>query len=266
MAHDVLKAGRRTQRFVITPHWVVFSGASAPAQALYTALQAHVNGEREDGLAWPGMDVLAQILGYRHRQSIAKFVKELVTLGAIDVTVQKWAKGRRNIYTVHETPPDGYQGPRDQADFYRRRKAAAPPADGAVPPAGAALPLEIPALPQVKRGRMHTVAMGSHAHGCENKTNLNKKNNLKDRHSAERRSEMPSAKKEWLTEDNPDLIENICDYVETEVGYSFRTAAMVDAMIDRGEEPLFVLNSALKEAREAAGFLTEVEALTTVKR
>lgn len=245
---DALTAGRRSQPFAMTPHWVIFSGVSAPAQALYTSLLAHVHSDREDGLVWPGMNVLAQILGYRHRQSIAKFIKELVALGAVEVTVQKWARGRRNIYTVHETPPDGYRGPVSRADFYTRRRAAALPAGGAVPGAGAA---PLPRKPCIVAGHR-----GSHAHGCDgshaeayqNKKKLNEKNKQIFRHADARRDELRE-----LRETDPDLfIEAVEQYVDEQADYTFRTDGIVQSMVMREpyQDTDLIINTALKDARK----------------
>jgi len=119
---ETLRSGRRSPKFVQTPEWVLVSGVSAPAQALYTVLLGHVNHAAGTGEAWPGMDALADMLGFRHRHSIARYVRELAQLGAIDVERKANSTDRRNIYTVHETPPEGYEGLRTIADFHTARR------------------------------------------------------------------------------------------------------------------------------------------------
>lgn len=123
---DGITAGRRAEFFVRTPEWIVVSGLSPQAQCLYTALLAHVNHSREDGLAWPGMDALAQLLGYGRRQSLRRYIAELVELGALEVEREQHSMRRRNLYYVHETPPAGYAGCLTMKAFYAKRKAENP--------------------------------------------------------------------------------------------------------------------------------------------
>lgn len=123
---DGIRAGRRADRFVQTPEWIVVAGLSPQAQALYTALLAHVNHARGDGLAWPGMDVLAHLLGYKRRQTIRKYITELAALGALDVERVQKSTLRHNIYRIHETPPAEYVGLRTMAEFYTQRRAETP--------------------------------------------------------------------------------------------------------------------------------------------
>lgn len=107
----------------MTPEWVIVAGLTPQAVALYTVLLAHVNRQRHDGAAWPGMDVLAELLGYRRRQSVQPYVRELSSLGAIDVETQATRAGRRNVYIVNEVPPDGYAGSMSLAEFHAERRA-----------------------------------------------------------------------------------------------------------------------------------------------
>lgn len=258
MTNDVLRTARFNEPYATTPHWVLYSSISATAKTLYTALNAHVNQERGDHIAWPGMDTLAVVLGYKHRQSIAKFVKELVAIGAIEVTAEKWARGRRNVYTIFGAPPDWYTGPRTQAEFLRRLRAAAePPAGDAVPPAA-------PAPPQ--NGHIVAGQRGSHAYGCDGshagdcdgshadacENNL-KRNKLKGNNLLGHADARPhvAATPEWLNEDNPDLIQNLIDAVEAEYGWKHWVEGMVQGMaMDEKYTPLNILNAVRKKARE----------------
>ncbi|MER7433104.1 hypothetical protein ABT341_00090 [Pseudonocardia alni] len=120
-----IRAGRRAERFVQTPEWILVAGLTPQAQALYTALLAHVNRKQADGIAWPGMAVLAQMLGYRKRQSISPYLNELGLLGAIQVVKVPCPSGQRNEYVVHEIPPPGYTGFANLAEFYADRRKQA---------------------------------------------------------------------------------------------------------------------------------------------
>lgn len=116
-----LRAGR-TAPFTMVAEWVMVAPINGQAKALYTVLQGHVNTARNDGRAWPGMDNIAELLGYSRRQSVLPYLKELVALGAVEVVVEKTPKGRRNTYLVHATPPPGYQGLLTYADFYAAKQ------------------------------------------------------------------------------------------------------------------------------------------------
>lgn len=107
-------------------------------------------------------------------------------------------------------------------------------------------------------------APDAHEQDQVNKTSLNK--TTFRRADAQRRDEPSAEDMDWLDDDNPDLVEDICEYVANEVGETYQTAAMVDSMLCRGKTPLHALNSALKQAREEDEFITQVEALTEVKR
>ncbi|RSD23947.1 hypothetical protein [Amycolatopsis eburnea] len=118
-----IRAGRtEPAKFAKVPIWLVLNPDVTPqAKALYGALHAHVNVKRGDGAVWPALTTIAQMLGYRHRQSLTRYVKELDAVGAIDV---EEVPGRSSIYVVHETPVDGYAGPQTLTDFYAARNAA----------------------------------------------------------------------------------------------------------------------------------------------
>lgn len=134
---DSIQAGREGDPFVQTPEWILVSGISPQAQALYTALRAHVNHSRKDRLVWPGMELLAELLGFKTRRSITKYVAELKALGAVDVERQRGTTHRKNIYTVHKTPPEGYTGMRSLSEFHAAWKAKRP----LKPPMGIQVPV-----------------------------------------------------------------------------------------------------------------------------
>lgn len=245
--NDNLQSGRRSQTFAMIPEWVLLADISAPALRLYGLLLASVNRRKGDGRAWPGMDVLAEMMGYQHRQSIAKFVKELVALGAIEVTTKYWAHGRRNTYVVHETPPTGYSAATSLKDFYARRRAGG---DTALSPPADSSEAE---TPQVTGGSHAYGCDGSHASGCENQTKGNQTNSFKDSPPARppadavRDDDMSS----WMSYDNEDIEGDILDFVEKRFSYgAFVGQPVVDAMLCRGEPLPKVLNTAMKIARE----------------
>lgn len=124
---DILNLGRGNGKpWVRTPEWIVVCGLSAPAQALYTAILGHVNHKRGGDAAWPGMDRLAAMLGFKHRHSIARYVRELAAAGAIDVQRKPGTTHRLNLYTIHRDPPADYTGPRRIADFKTPKVAPKP--------------------------------------------------------------------------------------------------------------------------------------------
>lgn len=115
---------RRTTPFVVLPEWVVLAPMTTQAKSLYSALAAHVNQARGDGLVWPTLTAIAEMLGFAHRQALTRYVKELREIGAIDVFDERTRTGTQRIYAVHETPPEGYQGHESLAAFYADQKSA----------------------------------------------------------------------------------------------------------------------------------------------
>jgi hypothetical protein len=120
---DSIRSGRRSHFFTPVPEWVILAGLSPQALALYVALLAHVNHQRGDGVAWPGMATLAELLGFRTRKSVARYVAELAAVGAVDVDRQRGSMVRRNVYVVHETAPEGHTGALSLAAFYEAKRA-----------------------------------------------------------------------------------------------------------------------------------------------
>ncbi|AWI32672.1 hypothetical protein [Streptomyces tirandamycinicus] len=115
------------------PDWVTLHPDVEPqAIALYCVLAAHVNISRSDSLVWPTRLAMAEMLGYTRPQSVDKYIKQLEAIGAIDTedfSRPNGAKGKR--YTVHETPPDDFDGVHTLSAWYKRRReglAAAGPA------------------------------------------------------------------------------------------------------------------------------------------
>lgn len=123
---DTIRYGRRAPVFTPVPEWVIVAGLSPQALALYVALLAHVNHARGDGTAWPGMDALCALLGYRHRNSVGRYVRELVVAGAVEVRRRERTTLRRNEYVVHELPLAEHTGARTLGEFYAAYRADRP--------------------------------------------------------------------------------------------------------------------------------------------
>jgi hypothetical protein len=87
-----------------TPEWVAVSGVSPAAHSLHTKMLML----NEAGAAVTS-DVLANLMGVTRGDKIAKYVAELVALGAVRVV--KGGQGNRNRYRALADPPAGYAGP-----------------------------------------------------------------------------------------------------------------------------------------------------------
>lgn len=120
---DSIRPGRRAHFFTPVPEWVILAGLSPQALALYVALLAHVNHQRGDSVVWPGMATLAELLGFRTRKSVARYVAELAAVGAVEVERQQASMIRRNVYVVHEAAPEGHTGALSLTAFYEAKRA-----------------------------------------------------------------------------------------------------------------------------------------------
>ena len=120
---DKIRRGRTSRwKFTQTPQWaLLMTELSDPGYRIYSLLLAHVNITDDDGEVWPQQQTMAEMLD-RHRNSISRVVtKELIPLGLADVEVERYGTNnsrRRNIYTVHELPPDGFDGWASIAEWY----------------------------------------------------------------------------------------------------------------------------------------------------
>ncbi len=124
---DKVRRGRRSRfRFTQTPQWALLLQALSDAgYRAYSLLLAHVNEEEADGLVWPHQQTLAAMLGKRS-EAVSRVVnRELVPLGLVDVTVERYGANnsrRRNVYTVHEEPPAGWEGIASITEWYAANK------------------------------------------------------------------------------------------------------------------------------------------------
>ncbi|WP_329317146.1 helix-turn-helix domain-containing protein (plasmid) [Streptomyces sp. NBC_01278] len=151
-------AGRMPDvQFTKVPNWVFLSSLKPQAQALYVHLAMHVNTTtRRDRKVWPTQETLAARLGLSRVQSLTVYFKQLEELGAIDMELKRYAGNMRQRYkyTVHLLPPEGYEGPMTQGDWYdewreqkeaRKKEAAAAQAPAAAPVPADPEPAEAPA-------------------------------------------------------------------------------------------------------------------------
>lgn len=116
-----LEPGREPPPWSQAPDWVHLSDASPTAKELHTLLSAHINQKRAGKrVVWPSTRSLAKMLKLSRRDKVGPFVGELVKLKAID----KARRGMpaRNVYVVHQMPPEGYDGPLSVADWYERNR------------------------------------------------------------------------------------------------------------------------------------------------
>lgn len=140
---DQLKEEYRPGRkfpYVTGGEWVLLADVPNGSKALYFALRGHVNGQRGDDVVWPTQDSLADFLGLSRGDQVKKHLTPLIEIGAVDAEyfpVPGGGSRKRLVYTVHETPPPGYQGLQSFADYYRDKYDEP---DGQSEPAGQAAP------------------------------------------------------------------------------------------------------------------------------
>lgn len=121
---DKIRRGRVSRwRFTQTPQWVLLmSELSDAGYRIYSLLLAHANVLDDDGEVWPQQQTLADMLD-KHRNSISRVItKELGPLGLADIEVERYGTNntrRRNIYIVHELPPDGFTGWASIEEWYK---------------------------------------------------------------------------------------------------------------------------------------------------
>jgi hypothetical protein len=122
LAGSTIRYGKRAPAWTPVPEWLLLSDITAQAKTLYSLLLAHVNREREDGFAWPTFDQLAKMMGFKHRNSINKYLTELVTLQAVDIERRSGFDNRNYVYLVNELPPDDYMGFKSINEFHKANK------------------------------------------------------------------------------------------------------------------------------------------------
>ncbi|MEU6221866.1 hypothetical protein ABZ845_30865 [Streptomyces sp. NPDC047022] len=124
---DEFRAGRRSRfRIVQTGQWaLLMSGLSDAGYRLYSLMRAHVSTERGDDVVWPSQQSLADMLDKRPEAVSRVLNKELIPFGLVDVDPQRYGTNnsrKRNVYTVHEEPPPGWEGYASIQEWYAAQK------------------------------------------------------------------------------------------------------------------------------------------------
>jgi hypothetical protein len=118
-----LRIGRKIPNWTAALDWVALADEVPPAShSLYVKLRMYLNEDRGDGIVWPGMERLAEMMGFEKIESVGRWLKPLVEVGAIEVI--KVGMPARNEYVLHDLPPEGYAGPMTLRDWTRLHKAA----------------------------------------------------------------------------------------------------------------------------------------------
>ncbi|WP_331720347.1 hypothetical protein [Streptomyces sp. NBC_00209] len=112
-----LELGRRAP-FTMLGDWVLLSGASSEARALWWALSSHLNVKRNDAEVWPGLATLARLLHLKKPEHVARYLLELEVIEAVTVKRVEAGLKRRHRYVIHQTPSAGYAGPRSMGEWY----------------------------------------------------------------------------------------------------------------------------------------------------
>lgn len=116
-------AGRELPPGTMIQDWVMLADVSAEAKAAYAILQMHVNRQRGDGKVWPSTRAIAKLLMKSRGDKISAPLKELAAIEAIDIRHGR-SMPRRNVYIVHQRPPEGYQGPLNLKEWYAANRPA----------------------------------------------------------------------------------------------------------------------------------------------
>lgn len=94
------------------PHWLIMSGVSPGAIALYAAVKTVAD---PDNIARIHLTPLARMIGFSRYDKIRRFLRELTVVGALSVL--RPASRALGEYLVRDTPPEGYEGPRTVAEW-----------------------------------------------------------------------------------------------------------------------------------------------------
>ncbi|WP_067904528.1 hypothetical protein [Nocardia vaccinii] len=99
--------------------WVMLAPISNDAKALYWVLAAHMSAGSD--VPKPTSALLAEVLGYSDSGKIRPLLDELASVDAVNVRTIRDGQRNRNAFTIHQTPPENYAGPRDLREFYATR-------------------------------------------------------------------------------------------------------------------------------------------------
>lgn len=87
-----------SEGFAVVPNWIARDGSISPAaKAVYLNLSSRTGRE---GTCWPSQSTIGSETGYAVRR-VKQAVKELITLGVLEVEVERTRVGRRNRYLLH---------------------------------------------------------------------------------------------------------------------------------------------------------------------
>lgn len=153
---DAVARPGRVCPFAKIPHWVLLADIPDKSKTLYTLLNAHVNNHADNCDVVLRQDKLAKMLGLKKAEQVKRYTDPLVALGAVEVRHER--HGARNmklriVYTVHELPPDGYDGMRSLREFHAQEKAKEEKTAGHTAPPNLGVPappnLGVPAPPNL---------------------------------------------------------------------------------------------------------------------
>ncbi|WP_410596163.1 hypothetical protein [Amycolatopsis sp. lyj-23] len=100
--------------------WVLLSPITNQAKVLYWALQAHVTGTIPEAQAWLTQESVARLLDVPENQ-VPAYVRELEAIDAISVARDAGETNSGWNYTVHLTPPEGYEPATSVTAFHSDR-------------------------------------------------------------------------------------------------------------------------------------------------
>ena len=106
--HDTITSDNH---FVIIPNWILLADISDGALRLYGVLRKYA--DNNTGTAFPSRATLAKDM-HKSRDSIDRYVKELIEVGALAVTRRKKAgtyANQVNLYTLVSTSPTDMAAP-----------------------------------------------------------------------------------------------------------------------------------------------------------
>lgn len=261
---DIAIEGRGATRTMVG-EWVAMAPVSHLATRVYWLLRAHCNHTRAGAAAhraFPSQKRLAAMCGLKRPEQIAAAVKELVGIGAVDVAKERYAGDMRQhcVYTVHQDPPEGYEGWTNTNDFVgpdeNPQVARTPDISGVGVP-------DEPGRNQTKHNQDKKEDSSASRHHAAARRTRGQAEAIEHRQrcivrkstQARRAWEIDQVSSSWLTLENPYLVEDIDGYVDLKWGSANNIRNLIHSMVGRNQRdgtpvpPMKVLNAALKEAR-----------------
>ncbi len=123
-----LRRGRQAPTWTDVPDFVTWLVKCPVSRELYRLLKMHVNISREDDSCWPTLSSLASLLNLSREDKVNPYLKKLIDAKLVD----KHREGMpaRNVYVIHDLPPDGWTGTMSLSEWYAKRKATG---EGVIP-------------------------------------------------------------------------------------------------------------------------------------